>query len=309
MAATDIFGTPGDLAKAYLSRRAALEQKTLAVSEVALEQDKATPSKRAALKQKTLDASEVALEQAKATLDASEVALDQAEAYVSKRAALKHNTLDASEVALEQVKATPSKRAALRQKPLAVSEVAVAKPTESASKHTPSKRTLSAQSSPRRSTRHRGSPKTKKERSLPDSDTGRGQKRGLSPDSSLVASQKDESTPSKKHSSWTGSSRGHHDHTGSPSALKQRIVDDLLDSLPEAMSERGTVEKKETRRGTAKKVRGRSKKPASMSPANSSSSKSRSKEAKPKARSRSRADTKSAPSGKPPDGVEIIDLT
>jgi ERCC4-related helicase len=281
--------------------------------------------------------------------DASEVALEKAKASVTNPRVLKEKTPDTSEVALGQVKASPSKRAALKRKTLDVSKVAaVVKPTETSSKHTPSKPTLSARSSPRRSRRHMGSSNTKKER--PPHETDRGLKRGLSPDTSLVSNQKDEPTPSKKHGRWTGSSRD----SSSPSTLKQRGTNDLLDMDPPAdMSERGSVGKKATPKGITKKPRsiftengkkgitkkprsifseyrnketrrGRAKKPRSTpkddSAASPSPPKYRSKEAKAKARSkslskeakpkvRSWTDSKPAPSNKPPTATEIIDLT
>jgi hypothetical protein len=208
-----------------------------------------------AVKQKSPDTSEVALEKAKAS-PPKEVALEKAKATPP------------TEVALEKAKATPSKRAALKQKTLDASEVAVAKPTVTSSKHTPSKQSRSAQSSPRRSLRHRGSPNTSKERSSPETD--RGLKRGLSPDPSLVASEKNESTPSKKEGRWSDSS----EHPGSPSMLKQRNINELLDKDSPAAdtSERGTVEKKAKKpRSIFKKdgkkdtCSGRAKKTASVS--------------------------------------------
>jgi hypothetical protein len=314
----------------------AVKRKSPDVTKVVLEKAKASPVKARVLKEKPPDASEEALEQVKVspskrtapkqkTLDASEAKVSPVKLRVPKE-----KFPSPSEVAPEQVKASPSERAVLTQKSVDASKVADVKPKVTLSKHTPSKRTLSARSSPRRSHRHKGNPK--KERSSPETD--RGLKRGLSPDASLVSSQKDVPTPSKKHGRWTGSSSD----SSSPSTQKQQSINDLLDmDSPADTSKRGSVEKKATPSSSTGKPRamfteygkeeaqsGRTKKTASKSihgsAAKSSSAKSRSKETKPKARSksrskeakletRSRADTRPAPSSKPPSATDIIDLT
>jgi hypothetical protein len=219
-------------------------------------------------KQKNPEASEVALEKATATLS------KRATGTPSKLTAPKQKHLDASEVALEKATATPAKRAI----------------------GTPSKRTPST--SPkrlRRSLRHRSSLDNRKEQSSPEKERGR--KRGLSPDTSLVVSHKDEPTPTKKHGRSFSSLRG----TKIPSTLKQQRIK-VVDTDAQEMPETAALGKKKKTRGGSDKKPDSSFKQDSPSP-----QKSQSDVAKPKARSL--ANAKSQPSSKLPPATEIIDLT